>query len=54
MGDLIETVQIAARIPVELRDKLEELAKADDRNLSYLVRQALSAYVEARGQEEAA
>lgn len=48
MASVTETVQIAARVPVDLRDKLEEIAERDDRNLSYLVRQAIKAYVEVR------
>lgn len=53
MGDLAETVQIAARVPVELRDALERIGEDQDRNLSWLVRQALKAYVAEQDQDAA-
>lgn len=47
MAGVTETVQIAARIPTNLRDELEKIAEREDRPLSYVLRQALKAHVEA-------
>ena len=53
MASVAETVQIALRVPVETRDELERIAERDDRNLSYIVRQAIRAYLEAQHQDAA-
>ena len=53
MGDLIDTVHLAARIPAKDRDALQKIADADDRKLSYVVRQAIKAYIEAHEREAA-
>jgi hypothetical protein len=44
-GNAEETPQIAARVPVEVRDKLEARAAAEGKKLSEVVRDALAAYV---------
>lgn len=41
-----QTVQLAARVPEKLVDELTKIAEADDRTLSYVVRQALKEHVE--------
>lgn len=46
MASVSETTQIAARVPVELVERLERIAEADDRTVSYEVRQAIKAHVE--------
>ena len=38
--------QVAAYIPIEVREKLNELAKGDDRSVSYHVRVAIQEYLE--------
>lgn len=45
MAAVTETAQIAARVPVDLIERAEAIAKADDRTLSYVVRLALKTYV---------
>lgn len=42
---------LSARVPVELHDRLRVVAEADDRSVSYEVRQALEAHVERLEQE---
>jgi predicted transcriptional regulator len=42
---MAETTTITVRIPVELRDKLDRLAKAMERSRSYVAVQALEDYV---------
>ena len=54
MDRVVETVQIAARIPADLRDQLEEIARRKDRTMSYELRQAVKAYVAAHEDEDAA
>lgn len=54
MGDLIDTVQIAARVPKSDRDALEAIAEREDRNLSYVIRRALRREVETNTEEDAA
>lgn len=49
MAGVTKTVQIAVRTDESLRDSLQEIAKTDDRQLSYVVRQALKEYVDRRG-----
>lgn len=44
-GQPENTPQIAARVPVEVRDKLEARAAAEGKKLSQVVRDALAAYV---------
>jgi predicted transcriptional regulator len=40
---------ITFRIPTELLTKLEKLAKADERSVSYVLRKAAEAYVAKQG-----
>ncbi len=47
MPRVTETTQLAARVPVKLVKRLEKIAKADDRTLSYVVRVALREYADA-------
>lgn len=54
MGDLIDTVQIAARVPKKDRDALEEIAQRDDRKLSYVIRRAIRREIEAHARQGAA
>lgn len=54
MTEVTQTVQLAARVPEDLVAALTEIAEADDRTLSYVVRQALKSFVENHSQEEAA
>ena len=42
---MAETTTITVRIPVELRDKLDRLAKAMERSRSYVAVEALEDYV---------
>jgi predicted transcriptional regulator len=53
VASVVETVQIAARVPVELRDQLEALAEEQDRSMSWVVRRAIREYVEAQEKEAA-
>lgn len=53
MAGVTETVQIALRVPSEVRDELERIAERDDRNLSYIVRQAIRLYIEAQQKDAA-
>lgn len=48
MAGVVETTQIAARVPVDLVKRLEHIADSDDRTLSYVVRQALREFAEDR------
>lgn len=41
-----EKVTICVVIPKSLREAVEEIAKEEDRNLSYIVRKALQEYVD--------
>ncbi len=52
-NEVIQTVQIAARIPSDLREQIEEIAKSHDRPFSYELRQALKAHVKANEQDAA-
>ena len=36
------------RFPTKLRDKLEVIAKSDDRDLSYMVSKAIAEFIERR------
>lgn len=54
MGDLIDTVQIAARVPKKDRDALEEIAKENDRTASAEIRIALRAHIESQTKRTAA
>lgn len=42
---MAETTTITIRIPVELRDRLDRLAKAMERSRSYVAAEALETYV---------
>lgn len=48
MASVTETVQLAARVPVDLAERLAAVAKADDRTVSYAIRQAIREFVEDR------
>lgn len=48
MASVTETAQIAARVPVDLIERLEAIAEFDDRTLSYVVRQALREFANDR------
>ncbi|MDE2446514.1 MAG: ribbon-helix-helix protein, CopG family [Alphaproteobacteria bacterium] len=39
---------VSLRIDPDLKSKLEDIAKAEDRSLSYIAQQALKAYLDAR------
>jgi predicted transcriptional regulator len=43
-----ETVVLTARIPADLKERLDERAEEEDRTVSALVRLALSAYLRKR------
>ena len=49
MSNAVNETTVAARIPVSLRQQLEELARNDDRSLSYEIRRGLQRHVEAVG-----
>ena len=44
--------QLVARIPIEMRQELEQLAQEDDRSISYHVRQAIREYLHKKAYEE--
>ena len=43
--------QLVARIPMEMREALAKVADADDRPMSYHVRQAIKEYLDRRQAE---
>lgn len=53
MADVTQTVQVAARVPSDLLARVEAVADADDRTVSYVIRQALVAYVQRAEQTDA-
>lgn len=46
MAAVTETTRIAARVPAELVERLARVADADNRTVSYEIRQALKVHVE--------
>lgn len=48
MAGVVETTHLTARVPARLVDDLAKIAAADDRSVSYVVRQALREFVEDR------
>lgn len=40
-----ETIPVTARLPKEQVRQIEQLAKADDRKRSYVIQQAVAAYL---------
>lgn len=46
MAGVAEMVHLTAQLPADLRDRLKAVAEADDRTVSYEVRQAIKAHVE--------
>jgi predicted transcriptional regulator len=52
MKDKLQSVSV--RLESELRERLEELARAEDRPMSYLIRRALRAEAARRERQEGA
>lgn len=46
MARVAEVTHLTAQIPTELHERLKAVAKADDRTVSYEVRQAIKAHVD--------
>ncbi len=47
-ADAGTTTQVSARVPVEVAEYLQRIARDDDRSLSWVVAMALKQWVEAR------
>lgn len=53
MAGVIQTASVTARVPADLVERVEAVARQEDRSVSSVVRQALVAYVQ-RSEQDAA